>query len=173
MVEAMRKATVSILLLGLLTALWASPPAGAARRWSLYRNKKYGFQFVLLKDWQISDTRSHPAILVAAYHPSKAQARLAASVLPTRVTLLSFARDEIKVLKKIGLKVGDPMPFQTGRLKGLWARGVHPTKPYSFRVYFFSRKRAYFAFTFTYPTKKYREVMKAFQIMLLTFQFTK
>ncbi len=154
-------------------AYFPADPALAARRWTLYRNKKYGFQFVLLKNWKVSDTRTHPAILVAAFHPSGAQVRLSASVLPDRVTLLSFARNELAVIRKIGLRVGPPKPFQSGRLKGLWARGSHPGKPSSFRVYFFARKQAYFAFTFTYPTKKYREVMRAFQIILLTFKFTK
>ncbi len=145
----------------------------AERKWSLYRNKKYGFQFVLLKDWKVSDARTHPAILVAAFHPSGAQVRLSAAVLPTRVTLLSWVRSELKVLRKLGLQVGQPMSFSSGSLKGLWARGTHPTKPYSFRVYFFNHGRAYFAFTLTYETRRYKAVMRAFQIMLLTFKFTK
>ena len=157
----------------LTTCLLDARAARARRRWTLYRNKKYGFQFVVPEGWFISDTRTHPSILLALLHPSGAQARLATTVEKDRITLMAFARKEVQTVRAIGFSCGPIAEFHLGRLSGLWTRGTHPRRPYSFRLYFFSRGRVYYVFTFTYPTKRYGEVLHDYRVILRSFAFTK
>ncbi len=146
--------------------------AWARRSWSLYRNERYHFQLVVPEGWFVSDARTHPSILLALLHPSGAQVRLAASVRKVRITLRAFAREEVQVVQKIGFAVGKLLSFRLGRLSGLWTRGTHPREPYSFRLYFFSRGRAFYVFTVTYPTKRYAEVLRDLRVILRSFTFT-
>ena len=89
--------------MGLALSVLAPPDTNAAkRRWSVYKNKSFHFRFLVPKGWAVNDQRTHPSILVTARSPEGATVKVAVKVMPTRITLMAFARREKQVLKKLG-----------------------------------------------------------------------
>jgi len=94
-------------------------------------------------------------------------------VFKARVSLVSFARDEVLAVRAIGFFVGPLMPAKVGTSKALMARGTDPKKPMSFRLYFFSKGHVFYVLTLTYPTKAYPRLQRAYKLLLMSFVFKK
>ncbi|MCD6498097.1 MAG: hypothetical protein J7M25_07315 [Deltaproteobacteria bacterium] len=144
-----------------------------SRKWTVYRNKHLGIQFLVARGWRVNDFRTHPSLIMGAHHSSGAEIRLSMKVFKVRESLLSFARDEVRAVRAIGFPVSAFMPAKVGSSKALMVRGTDPKKPMSFRLYFFSKGHMYYVLTFTYPTKAYPRLWHAYKLLLVSFVFKK